>query len=157
VLDAQRLLLLALCVAAGLDEGVFDEAPEPPPPRLPSPALNFEVNGILFHNKSLGLDHNFGTFGHQCAPGKSRPVGDGLLSYTPNRYWPDAKEGRIAFVIAVGGPLRRYLDNMLVRPVHKTCRGSHGPDVEPRSTNALLESNLTLSAQEASTQVPFLQ
>ena len=105
---------------------------------LPDPAANFEVLGIPFRNRSLGLDNAFAELGHQCSrkPGgvhisqftgphgrqrvataRQGKVEHGkVLSYTPNRLWPmDSTASRTALVMALGGPVQRFTEHMRVR------------------------------------------
>lgn len=104
--------LLALCISAQLAAC----APSASSSHFqPSSELDFEIDGILFHNKSLGMDRHFDVLGHQCSPGKPPLPEDGTVRYTPNRVWPThAKDGRAALVVALGGPLERFLKNMEV-------------------------------------------
>lgn len=84
------------------------------PPGQPLYNLEFEVEGVVFHNKSLGLDRSFDVLGHQCSPGRPAQP-DARLTYTPNRRWPsDARHGRTALVVLIGGPLQRFADRMKV-------------------------------------------
>ncbi|CAL8469592.1 g9133 [Coccomyxa elongata] len=84
------------------------------PPGTPSGSLDFEIEGILFHNRSLGLDHAFDVLGHQCSSGRMQPqpLAD-RMTYTPNRHWPaNAKAARTALVVAIGGPPQRFQQHM---------------------------------------------
>lgn len=124
------LCITARCVASVSASNAFI------PPALqhpPSTDLDFEVEGALFHNKSLGLDRHFDVIGHQCSPGKPRIPEDSSVLYTPNRLWPThPRESRAAMVVAIGGPLERFLKRMLVSrqlspPVLYVCAHSRDP------------------------------
>ena len=86
-------------------------------PVQPSSSLDFEVEGVDFRNRSLGLDRGFDVLGHQCSPGRVEPPAPAdRRTYTPNRRWPsDAKHGRTALVVLVGGPPQRFQQRMEVR------------------------------------------
>lgn len=106
---------------------------------VPDPASDFEVLGVAFRNRSLGLDAAFAELGHQCSPkpggvavshfggphgrqrgaaarqGGNRAERGRVLSYTPNRQWPvDATASRTALVMAVGSPAQRFTERMQV-------------------------------------------
>ncbi len=84
---------------------------------MPSGSLDFEIEGILFHNRSLGLDRAFDVLGHQCSSGQMQPQPPAdRMTYTPNRHWPaNAKAARTALVVAIGGPPQRFQQHMQVR------------------------------------------
>ncbi len=99
-------------------------------PGHPSTNLDFEVDGVVFRNRSLGLDRVFDALGHQCSPGRPQPPAPAdRLTYTPNRRWPsDAKHGRTALVVVVGGPPQRFLQRMEVGSCNSHTSCSYLPE-----------------------------
>lgn len=131
-----RFVLAALCVAAGAWPALAAAGPGAGSP-APDGAGNFEVLGVAFRNRSLGLDRAFMQLGHQCSPkprAHSSEAGSGphgrdraaaaaeaaaprsaVARYTPNRQWPvEATAGRTALVMAIGGPVQRFMRVMQV-------------------------------------------